>query len=219
MGQAAAKDKAGGSETSARKVPGTMEIVINGQLIKARILATGKSYMNTQLVQILRKERYANGVTVTSTPFDVEEIGFVVEGLSAQILSQVKNLQHLVKEDDALCLKPVEIFFSLYELSPPGRAPWRVYAKEPLAGLSLYDVSMANLVSENILAKGVKSYPNTTNQGARYAMAASVAPASRMDVQVMNDIQLKTQLVTRVYYQPLSGPKWPWTNGMGIMEI
>ena len=51
------KDKAGGSETSARKVPETIEIVINGQVIKSRILATGKSYMNTQLVQILCKVR------------------------------------------------------------------------------------------------------------------------------------------------------------------
>ena len=45
------------------------------------------------------------------------------------------------------------------------------------------------------LVKGVKSYLITlkTDQGARYAMAASVAP-SRMDVQVMNEIQRKTQL-------------------------
>ena len=40
-----------------------------------------------------------------------------------------------------------------------GRASWSDNVDEPLAGLSLSDVSMANVVSENILAKGVKSYP------------------------------------------------------------
>ena len=46
-----------------------------------------------------------------------------------------------------------------------------------------------------LLAKGVMNYPITvkTDQGARYAMAASVA-SPRVDVQVMNDIQQKTQL-------------------------
>ena len=107
------KVKVGSSETSARKLPAIMDVMINGQLIKTRILATGKSYMNTQLVQILRKERYAKGVNVTSTPLDVQKIGFVVEGLSAQTLSQVKNIQHLVKEE-SMYLKPVEIFFKQY---------------------------------------------------------------------------------------------------------
>ena len=48
------KVKVGSSETSARKLPAIMDVVINGQLIKTRILATGKSYMNAQLVQQLR---------------------------------------------------------------------------------------------------------------------------------------------------------------------
>ena len=89
-----------------------------------------------------------------------------------------------------MCLKPVELFFNLFALNPPGRESRSYNADEPLVGLSLADVSIANVISDNILARGVKTYPITlkTDQGARYAMAASVAP-SRMDVQVMNEIQ------------------------------
>ena len=64
-------------------------------------------------------------------------------------------------------LKPVEIFFNLFERGAPGGVPWSDDAKEPLAGLSLYDVSVANIISEIILAKGAKNYPITvkTDQG------------------------------------------------------
>ena len=67
-------------------------------MIKARILKTGKSYMNSQLVQQLRKERYAKGVNVTSEPLNVQEVGFVVEGLSVQKLAQAGGLSHLVQK-------------------------------------------------------------------------------------------------------------------------
>ena len=88
-----------GFELSASKLPSTMDIVIHayyGQLIKARIMQTGKSYMNSQLVQQLRKERYATGVNITSEPLNVQEVGFVVEGLSVERLAQVNGLSHLV---------------------------------------------------------------------------------------------------------------------------
>ena len=81
----------------------------------------------------------------------------------------MKFLRHL-ETKNALYLKPVEIFFNLFAVSPPGREPWSYNADdEPLVGLrSLTDVSMA-----------------------RYSMATSVAPL-RMHVQVMNDIQCCT---------------------------
>ena len=64
-------------------------------------------------------------------------------------------------------------------MSRPGREPWSTgNPDEPLAGLSLFDVSVANVISDNIVAKGAKLYPAPitlkTDQGARYAMAASV---------------------------------------------
>ena len=125
----------------------------------------------------------------------MQEVGFVVEGLSAERRAQVKSLRHL-ETKDALYLKPVEIFFNLFAVSPPGREPW---SDEPLVGLrSLTDVSMANIISENILARGEKTYPIIlkTDQGARYSMATSVAPL-RMHVQVMNDIQLMALVPVR----------------------
>ena len=172
-----------GLKPSTSKLPSTMDIVIHGQLIKARIMQTGKSYMNTQLVQQLRKERYAAGVNITSEPLNVQEVGFVVEGsLSVERLAQVEGLSLLVTKD-AMYLKPVELFFNLFALNP---ATWSKIMglsgynpDEPLVGLSLADVSIANVISDNILVKGVKTYPITlkTDQGARYAMAASVAPS------------------------------------------
>ena len=164
------------------------------QLIKARILKTGKSYMNSQLVQQLRKERYAKGVNVTSEPLNVQEVGFVVEGLSVEKLAQAGGLSHLVQKDGKY-YKPVEVFFDLFALCPPGREPWSGNPEEPLAGLSLFDVSVANVISDNIVAKGAKLYPITlkTDQGARYSIVAASVASPRVDVQVMNDIQLKTQ--------------------------
>ena len=87
----------------------------------------------------LRKERYATGVNITSAPLEGQEVAFVVAGMPAQILSQVKSLRHL-ETKDTLCLKPVEVFFNLYEVSPPGRGPWSENVDEPLAGLSVSDV-------------------------------------------------------------------------------
>ena len=148
-----------GLKPSTSKLPITMDIVIHGrQLIKARILKTGHSYMNAQLVQQLRKERYVKGVNVTGEPLNVQEVGFVVEGLSVEKLAPAVGLSHLVQKDGKN-YKPVEIFFTLFALCPPGQEPWSSNQEEPLVGLSLFDVSVANVISENVVAKGPKSYP------------------------------------------------------------
>ena len=63
-----------GLKPSTSKVPVILDIVIHGQLIKVRILKTGNSYMNAQLVQQLRKERYAKGVNVTAEPLNAQEV-------------------------------------------------------------------------------------------------------------------------------------------------
>ena len=98
-------------------------------------------------------------------------------------------------QKDGKNYKPVEVFFDLFALCPPGREPWSGNPDEPLAGLSLFDVSVANVISDNIVAKGAKLYPITlkTDQGARYAMAASVAPA-RIDVQVMRSDEVNMEV-------------------------
>ena len=49
-----------------------------------------------------------------------------------------------------MCLKPVELFFNLFALNPPGRESWGYNPDEPLVGLSLADVSIANVISDNI---------------------------------------------------------------------
>ena len=109
--------------------------------------------MNAQLVQQLRKERYAKGVNVTAEPLNVQEVGFVVEGLSVEKLAPAGGLTHLLQKDGKN-YKPVEIFFTLFALCPPGRDAWSSNQEEPLAGLSLFDVSVvANVISENVLAK------------------------------------------------------------------
>ena len=71
-------------------------------------------------------------------------------------------------QKDGKNYKPVEIFFTLFALCPTGRESWSSNQEEPLAGLSLFDVLVANVISDNIVAKGAKSYPITlkTDQGA-----------------------------------------------------
>ena len=61
----------------------------------------------------------------------------------------MEGLSHLVTKD-AMCLKPVELFFNLFALNPPGRESWGYNPDEPLVGLSLADVSIANVISDNI---------------------------------------------------------------------
>ena len=136
-----------------------MDIVIHGQLtIKARIQCkTGKSYiMNSQLVQQLRKERYATGVNITSEPLNVQEVGFVVEGLSAERMAQASSEKLIASSQvtkpapDTLrltetCRIILQFFFTESSWS---RTMDRSYnADEPLVGLSLTDVSMANFIS------------------------------------------------------------------------
>ena len=192
-----AKEGEGLKPSTSKLLPTTMDIMIHGHLIKARIMKTGHSYMNAQLVQQLRKGRYAKGINVTDEPLNVQEVGFVVEGLSVDKLATAGGLTHLLQKDGKN-YKPVEIFFTLFTLCPPGRETWSSNKEEPLVGLSLYDVSVANVISENVLAKGPKAYPITlkTDQGMQYAMALSLVNP-RLDDQVMGDIQLKNQSSVR----------------------